>query len=105
MVIGRELKKRLIGQGMAHVSLRLPARFIALIDRIATKNNQSRTSVLSQVFMLGLREYAMLYKLASSSAAQHESNDVLTGEHAKETVPTGEHNSEVVVRGEGDHTG
>ena len=82
----------MIGQRMVHVSLRLRSRCIALIDRIATKNNQSRTSVLSQAFILGLREYKIIYKLASTYAAQHESSDVLMGEHANETVPTCEHN-------------
>ena len=90
----------MVGQGTVHVSLRLPTRFIALVDRIAAKNNQSRTSVLLQIFILGLREYAVLYKLASVPAAEHDSNDVLTGKHTPENVPTREHNSHGVSTSE-----
>ena len=76
------------------MSLRLPTRFIALVDSIAAKNNQSRTSVLLQVFILGLREYAILYKLASVPAGEHDSNGVPTREHTQESVSTKEHKSE-----------
>ena len=93
-LIDHEVKRRLIGHGTVHVSLRLLARFIALVDRIAAKNRQSRTSVLLQVFMLGLHEYALLYKLASVPAGEHDSNDALIGEHTPETVPASEHKSE-----------
>jgi len=94
IVIDRELKKRLIGHRTVHVSLRLPARFVALVDLIAAKNGQSRTGVLVEVFMLGLHDYATLYKLASVLVGEHDSNDVLAREHAPQTVPTSEHKSE-----------
>ena len=46
------------------MSVYVPTRFLALVDNLAAKNKVSRSSLLSQIFVLGLHAYAELYHLA-----------------------------------------
>jgi len=45
------------------VTVRVPDRFLALVDNLAAKNKVSRSSLLTQIFVLGLRDYAELHTL------------------------------------------
>lgn len=73
---------------MVRVSVRVPARFLLLVDHLAATNRLSRSSVLMQIFMLGLRDYAELQKLTSKLASsvpvsEHNSQDVPASEHTR----------------------
>jgi len=48
---------------LPRVWVSVPSRFLALVDRLAEKNQESRSSFLGKVFLFGLRDYAELYSL------------------------------------------
>jgi hypothetical protein len=50
---------------MPRVIVYVPKRFIAMIDKLAQENEESRSSVLAQVFTFGLLDYAHLYWLTT----------------------------------------
>jgi hypothetical protein len=51
------------------VNVRVPDRFLALLDKVAANNKVTRSSLLTQIFVLGLRDYAELQKLAAHVVA------------------------------------
>jgi hypothetical protein len=48
---------------LPRVMVSVPARFLALVDKLAEKNHESRSSLLGKVFLFELRDYAELYVL------------------------------------------
>ena len=43
----------------------VPSRFLRLVDELAAKNHEPRSSLLGKIFLFGLCDYAELYALIS----------------------------------------
>jgi len=52
--------------GLVIVTVRVPERLLILIEDLARKNKVSRSNLLTQLLVLGLREYAELQKQAAA---------------------------------------
>jgi metal-responsive CopG/Arc/MetJ family transcriptional regulator len=50
---------------MPRVSVYVASRFLNLVEKLAAESYESRSSLLSQVVIFGLRDYAELYLLTA----------------------------------------
>ena len=51
--------------GLPRVMVSVPSRFLMVVDKLATKNHESRSSLLGKIFLFALRDYAELYALTA----------------------------------------
>ena len=49
-------------------------RFLELIDNLAAKNKESRSSLIGKILLFGLRDYAELYALTARLTGESRSS-------------------------------